>query len=153
MSDIKFYMQKVDSQGVLIDGTLRDLEVDFSGLHYSKCEGLVDKGERKNIYTEDYADSDTLRVWQDDVVTRKATTITFTFVFVGDSRHSVYEQFYEYISNGKISYYDTKRLKEALLVFSEALEPSKDLFVGSVPYILASFKFQNLWGACKDKVL
>lgn len=153
MSDVKFYMQKVDSNDALIDGTLKDLEVDFSGLRYSKCEGLLNKGERKNIYTEEFADSDTLRVWQGDSVTRKATTITFTFVFAGTTRQSVYQEFYEYVSNGVISYYDTARMKEARLVLISAVEPSDDIFVGSTPYIKASFKFQNLWGECKDKVV
>lgn len=153
MSDVKFYMQKVDTSGNLVSDTLKDLEVDFNGLLYAKSEGLLNKGKRKNIYTEDYADSDTLRVWQGDDVTREATNVTFTFYFVGDTRQSVYDAFYEYIKNGIISYYDTLRYKEARLVFIEALETKEDIFKGSTPYINVSFKFQNLWGECKDKVV
>lgn len=153
MATYKFYMQKVDANGTLIANTLKDLEKDFNGLKYSQCEGLLNKGKRKNVYTEEYADSDTLRVWQDSDVTREATTITFTFCFVGTTRKSVYQSFYEYVKNGIISYYDTARLKEARLILVDALEPSDDIFVGSTPYIKANFKFQNLWGECKDKVL
>lgn len=153
MENVKFYMQKVDANGQLIENTLKDLEVDFLGMKYSRCVGLMNKGKRKNIHTENYADSDTLRVWQGDNVTREATTITFTFVFAGDNRKSVYDSFYEYIKNGIISYYDTARMKEARIVLIDALEPSDDIFVGSTPYIKADFKFQNIWGECKNKTL
>lgn len=149
--EVKHYIQKVNSDGTLISGTLKDLEVDFSGLLYSKAEGLLAKGKRKDIHTETYADSDTLRVWQGTNVTREATTITFTFYFKGDNRQKVYDNFYEYIKNGVIAYWDTARMKEARLVLIDALEPSDDLFKGSTPYISANFKFQNLWGECKDK--
>lgn len=151
--DVKFYMQKVDANGALISDTLKDLERDFEGLKYSRCEGLMNKGKRKNIYTEQFSDSDTLRVWQGDNVTRDATTITFTFVFAGNDRKSVYESFYEYVKNGIISYYDTARMKEARLVLIDALEPSDDIYKGSTPYIKAEFKFQNLWGECRNKTL
>lgn len=153
MENVKFYMQKVDANGVLIANTLKDLEVDFSGMKYSRCVGLMNKGKRKNIHTENYADSDTLRVWQGSEVTREATTITFTFVFAGDNRQGVYDSFYEYVKNGVISYYDTARMKEARIFLVDALEPSDDIFVGSTPYIKADFKFQNIWGECKNKTL
>lgn len=153
MEDVKFYMQKVDANGALISDTFKDLESDFSGMRYSRCVGLMNKGKRKNIYTEQYSDSDTLRVWQGEDVTREATTITFTFVFVGNDRKSVYESFYNYVKNGIIAYYDTARMKEARLVLIDALEPSDDIYKGSTPYIKADFKFQNLWGECKNKTL
>ena len=153
MENVKFYMQKVDANGDLIANTLKDLEVDFLGMKYSRCVGLMNKGKRKNVHTEEYADSDTLRVWQGTEVTREATTITFTFVFAGDNRQSVYDSFYEYVKNGVISYYDTARMKEARIFLVDALEPSDDIFVGSTPYIKADFKFQNIWGECKNKTL
>lgn len=142
--EIKFYMSK-EGEGV------KDLEVDFDGLRYSKCEGLFDKGKRKNIYTEEYSDSDVLRVWQGDDVTREATKITFTLYFLGDNRHSVYESFYNFVKNGKITYYDTKRKKEALLVLMDAVKISEDEWNGSIPYVETKFEFNNLWGECKDK--
>lgn len=153
MSNIKFYMQKVDVNENLIDGTLKDLEVDFSGMLYYKCEGLLNKGKRKDIVIESHANSDKVRVWQSANLSREETNITFTFYFKGEERLSVYEQFYEYVKDGIISYWDTKRLKEARLVLVDALEPSNDLYKGSEPYISADFKFKNLWGECKTKVL
>ena len=35
-SEYSFYMQQCTKEGVLIDGTLKDLERDFEGLRYAK---------------------------------------------------------------------------------------------------------------------
>lgn len=140
---VKFYMQK--------DGEdAKDLEADFVGLKYSKCTGLLAKGKIKNKYTETYAESDELRIDEGDDITREATNITFTFFFVGDKRIKTYDAFYNYVKSGKIKYHDTQRKKQAFLSLMEAVEPSEDIWVGSTPYIKADFKFQNLWGECKD---
>lgn len=143
---IKHYMQKQGENAI-------DLEACFPGLKYSKCTGLLTKGKRKDVVVESYADSDTLRVWQGSEVTREATNITFTFYFIGERRQSTYEFFYRYIRTGKISYWDTKRKKEALLIFTDKSDPKEDVYKGSIPYIMVDFKFQNLWGECKDKTL
>lgn len=144
--EVKFYMQKVD------DNVVKDLERDFVGLRYQKCVGLNDKGKPKNIYTEEYSDSDTLRVWQGAEVTRKATDITFSFVFMGDTRHKAFEDFYAYAKIGTIKYWDTARNKEALLVLTNEVKIGDEDWYGSTPYFKVDFKFQNLWGECKDKI-
>jgi hypothetical protein len=142
--EVKFYMQKEGESAI-------DLEAHFLGLRYQKCVGLNDKGKRKNIYIEEYSDSDTLRVWQGEEATRKATTITFTFFFIGDTRHEAFNDFYEYVKNGQIRYWDTARNKEALLVLADEVKIGDDSWKGSIPYFEVPFKFQNLWGECKDK--
>lgn len=142
--DIRFYMQKDDSEVCI------DLEAYFEGLKYSKCKGLTSKGKRKNVYFESYSDSDELRVWQGETVVREATTIVFTFYFIGDNRQQVYDDFYDYVKNGQIYYWDTKRNKKAYLVLEEAVDPKEDVYQGSTPYLCADFKFQNLWGECID---
>lgn len=142
--EVKFYMQK-EGEGAI------DIEAYFPGLRYQKCVGLNDKGKRLNIYTEEYSDSDTLRVWQGEEVTRKATTITFTFFFLGDTRREAFNNFYNYVKNGKITYWDTARNKEALLVLADEIKISEEDWKGSTQYFSASFKFQNLWGECKNR--
>lgn len=144
MENCKFYMQQ-DTDGAKV----YDLEVDFNGMKYLQCKGLEDKGKAKNKYTEDYADSDELRVHEPAVVCREATTITFTFVFVGENRQSVYESFYNYVKKGKFFYHDNVRNKQAYITMIDAVKPSEDIYKGSTPYIKADFKFQNLWGECK----
>lgn len=144
VQEYSFYMSKEGE-------SVRDLEKDFEGMKYIKCEGLLDKGKRKNVYTESYSDSDTLRVWMGEEVTREATGITLTFVFIGDNRQNTYRDFYNYAKNGKITYYDTARNKEALLVLMDAIKVKDDIWKGSTPYIEVDFKFKNLWGECKDR--
>lgn len=148
---VKHYMWKDGENDFSPSGTM-DLESRFDGLKYSKCDGLNAKGKRKNIHIEKYADSDELRVWQDsETVLREATEITFTFFFVGSNRQAVYDDFVEYISNGKIHYWDDMRKKESFMVLSSASKPREDVYKGSIPYILADFKLQNLWGECPTK--
>ena len=142
--EIKHYFKKDN------DATIKDLEKDFIGLKYCKCVGLEARGARKNVYTENYADSDEIRVWQGKDVTREATEIVFTFYFLGDSRQSIIDSFYEYIKNGLISYWDTKRYKKAYMIFKDKFTISEDMFVGSTPYKKVDVTFQNLWGECKN---
>lgn len=128
-----------------------DIESRFEGMLYSRCEGLLAKGKRKNIHTETYADSGELRVWMDEnAVCREATNITLTLFFTGDNRKAVYDSFCEYISNGKFYYWDTMRKKLAYMVLIDAVKPKEDSYKGSIPYILGEFKLQNLWGECRD---
>lgn len=149
MSNYKFYMQKQPIDGV--EQKLYDLEEDFVGLKYSKCVGLDLLGKPKNKYTETYSDANEVRYWEGYPLTREATNITFTFFFIGDKRKETFDKFCSYVSNGKITYYDTARKKEVLLVMMDEVKPSEDMYKGSKPYIQADFKFLNLWGAAKDK--
>lgn len=148
---IKHYMWKDGEDDYSPLGS-SDLESRFPGLKYSKCDGLNSKGKRKNVYIEEYSDSKMLRVWQDpEEVTREATDITFTLFFTGTDRQDKYDDFVEYVSNGKIHYWDSKRKKEAFMVLVDAIDPKEDTYKGSVPYLLAEFKLQNLWGECPTK--
>jgi hypothetical protein len=128
----------------------KDLETRFPGIRYSSCDGLNNKGKRTNIHTESYADSDELRVWQGETVTREPTTITLSLYFIGENRQVIYEEFYQYISNGKVYYWDNVRKKQAYMILEDELKIREDVYKGSTPYISVDFKFQNIWGACKD---
>lgn len=143
MKKVLFYMKKE------ADETWINIESTYTGLRYKECKGLEDKGKPKNIYTESYADSDTLRVYMPDKVLRESTTITFSFVFVGEDRKIAYERFFAYVSNGKLYYYDTARKKKAYMILKEALTITEDVYKGSTPYMIVDFKFTNLWGECK----
>lgn len=148
---VNFYLYTTvdphDGESQIVDS--RDLEVEFAGLRYAKCVGLHDKGEIKNIYTEEYADSDELRVYVPETIHRKNTELTFTFYFIGETRQASYEAFCNYASQGIMWYYDTKRLKKAKVILKEKLKPTEEVSKGNKPYLCADFKFINLWGECK----
>jgi hypothetical protein len=142
--EVKFYIKRES------DANYTDLESYFNGMKYSKCVGLEDLGKPKNIYTETYADADVLRVHIPESVKRTATDITFTFIFFGENRKSVYDRFNEFIKGQKLYYYDTARNKQAYMVLIDKTEPEEDIYKGSTPYMSVDYKFQNLWGECKS---
>lgn len=144
MSKYTHYIQKEGEEKV-------NLETYFGRILYSKCEGLDTKGKRKNVYIETHSDSDNLRVWQGEEVTREATKITLTLAFIGDreEREATFDALYNFIKNGKLYYWDTARHKKAYLILQDEYKPSKEQWYGSQPYITASIPLQNLWGECK----
>lgn len=145
--DVKFYMKREGVDEDYID--IEDYFVEpYTRLRYSKCDGLEDLGKAKNIYTETYADADELRVYLPENVTREATTLTFTFAFIGVNKQKVYDRFCEFITGSKIYYYDTARMKQAYMVFTDKSAPKEDVYKGS-SYMVVDFKFQNLWGECR----
>lgn len=145
------YIHYIQAEG---DTSPKNLETDFGNgnVKYSKCEGLNNKGKRKNVYTESFADSDGISVWQGDEVVREATKITLTLYFIGEERDrmSAYNDLYDYIKNGRFYYWDTARLKKAYLVLADEFKPSSELWYGGTPYIEAKITLQNLWGECKN---
>ena len=154
MSNVKFYMQKCSKDGTLINGTAKDLEVDFKGLIYIEAKGISKIGKVKNIYIEQYADSDTLRTWHPSEVgektTHEATTIQLKLLFHGEDRRKVYESFNDYIMDGYHIYWDTLRKKKFVFMVIEQSEPSDDIIKGSVPFMVCTWTLQNLKGKTED---
>lgn len=143
---VKHVMNKYRKDGTYIQGSSRDLETYYSGLKYIEAKGLTDKGKRKNVYTETYSDSDKIRLWQGDDVTREATTIKMSFLFMGETRYQIYNDFYDYVKNDIIRYFDTKRLLQVDMVLIDKVTISNEQLKSGVPYFVADFTFQNLYG-------
>ena len=142
----KFYIQQCDKNGVLIDGTLKDLEVDFDGLKYSKCEGIETLGSIKNIYEETYADSSKVRTYMPSKVEREATTVTLTLYFFGNNRYDTRNKFNEFISGKFLKYWDTARNRWFMFYHKEEIQVSESMWYASTPYIKCEYKLQNVYG-------
>lgn len=129
-----------------------DLENDFNGLMYVRCDGMFAKGERKDVYFEDFSESDTLNAWQgdNDDVARKATNLTLSLLFTGTERKVEYERFYNIIKKGKWYYWNTVKKKLAFVMLKDEFRPSEEMYKGSTPYFRVDVPLQNLWGECKD---
>lgn len=145
-SQYTHYMQRVD-----IDGqTAYDIETQFPGLLYMKAEGINDIGKSKNIYTEQYADSDTLRYHlpNDGVYTNEATKVTMHFLIVGDAstRQNTYNNFVEYIRTGVHRYWDDARNREFDFIVTDEIKVSSEKWHGSNPYVELAIPMQNLYG-------
>lgn len=150
MSDVKFYMQKCDKNGSLVNDTLKDLEIDFEGLRYVEAKGIEKIGKVMNAYVEHYSNSNTLRVWHPsengEETTHEATIIELKLLFHGENRRSVYNEFVEYIRDGYHVFWDTLRNKKFTFIVLESIEPTDDTFKGGEPYIMCTWKLQNLKG-------
>lgn len=150
MTNYKFYMQQCTKDGVLIDGTLRDLEADFSGLRYAKCEGLNNYGAAKNVYIEKYADSENLRAYVPDTILHESTEIKFTFYIFGNAsdRQATLDALMAYLDNGRYFYYwDTARKRKFMFIPpTTAITPSDELWYAGKPYFKIELTLQNVNG-------
>lgn len=144
----KFYMQQVKN-GELVAKTRKDLEADFDGLRYISAKGINAIG-KPNIYTETYADSDTMRVYVPKNLTNASTTITFTFYFFGENRQASYDAFNEYIRNGIHRYWDTARNKYFDFVVDDSIDVKDERWHSGIPYIAVDYKVRNLRGKTLD---
>lgn len=149
MADYKFYMSR------WIDNAWEEqvsLEDYFSGMKYVSCEGLSTKGKIKNIYTENFAEVDDLRVYMPETVVRENTDIEFVFGFEKENRRDTFDSFVDWVSGYKIKYWDTARNRELEMVLIDKVEVDEDILIGSSPFITVNFKFKNLKGSTKKHV-
>ena len=149
MADYKFYMSR------WIDNAWEEqvsLEDYFSGMKYISCEGLSTKGKIKNIYTENFAEVEDLRVYMPETVVRENTDIEFVFGFEKENRRDTFDSFVDWVSGYKIKYWDTARNRELEMVLIDKVDVDEDILIGSSPFITVNFKFKNLKGSTKKHV-
>ena len=159
-NEYKFYMQACDHEGNPIEGAqIMDLEKDFKvekdgvvvgQLRYKECKGLNEIGAAR-VYTEEYSDSDRLRVHIPDNLTHKATTVTLTLYFVGEDRYKVYDSFNTYLKESKYHiYYDSARKKKLTFFMKDEIGVGESQWFGSTPYIQVEYKLSNIFGKTED---
>lgn len=151
MIKYEFYMQRY------VDGVWEapvSLENKFKGLKYMRCIGISDKGNIKNIYTEDYAEADNLRVYVPKEPKRESTELEFEFAFLGENRRDLYDQFVDWCTGHKIKYWDTFRNREVdmILVDGIKIDDSDDKSTGDTKYIVVKIKFKNINGQTKKHI-
>lgn len=149
INDYRFYFQRYPIDGIVQE--TKDLERDFAGCRYLKCEGLSAYGKIKNIVTEDYAETEMPRVYIPDEITRETTSVQFTLYFAGANHRDVYDSFIEYITGHKLIYWDNCRNREVHLLLEDEVSLDEDI-VKNKHYIIAKIKFTNLKGTSKKKV-
>lgn len=149
MADYKFYMSRWIDNAWETQVSLEDY---FSGMKYISCEGLSTKGKIKNIYTENFAEVEDLRVYIPETVVRENTDIEFVFGFEKENRRDTFDSFVDWVSGYKIKYWDTARNRELEMVLIDKVEVDEDILIGSSPFITVNFKFKNLKGSTKKHV-
>lgn len=148
-SQYNHYMQRIDvaSQQVI------DIEEEFVGLLYKQAEGLNNIGKTKNVYTEEYADSDRKRFFlpPDGNYANEGTKITMKFLVVGNpvDRQNTIDRFYEYVRKGVHRYWDTARNREFEFIVQDEIKQSDECWHGSQPYVEITVTMQNLNGCTR----
>lgn len=147
----KFYMQRLVNDSW--ESAVNILER-FPGMKYLVCEGLSNFGKIKNVYTEDYAEAEELRVYIPKNPVRESTDVVFKFGFVGKNRRDVYDQFVNWLSGYKIRYWDDFRNRQAELVLIDAVEVDSDDDVskGDTPFMVTEIKFKNIKGKTEKRI-
>lgn len=144
-------MVECNNKGKVADNAVEiDLEEHFDGLTYMKIEGLNKLGKPR-VYTEKFADSDRLRVYKPDDMSRESFTVTFSFAFIGENRYNTYHEFVEYISTGVKRYHDTARNKYLYFFVNSEIKPAKEMWHGSTPYLTADIQVQSIFGKTFDE--
>lgn len=158
-SQYTHYMKRVDIDGA----TTYDIESHFTGLLYERAEGMNDVGKAKNIYTETYADSDSLRVslpkhnsgsvmvHSVNDIANEATKITMYFLVVGTAsqRQTTIKNFRDYVRTGIHRYWDDARNLEFDFIVQEEFKVSDERWHGSQPYVEVAVPMQNINGKTK----
>ena len=124
----------------------KNLMVDFEGLVYSQCSGLETIGAAKNIYVEDYADSNKTRVYIGNPITNKPTTIKLVLFFTGEKRSKVRNDFNEFIRHGYTKYWDDARKRLLHFYVSKELPVGEEKWNGSLPYLKCEYQLENISG-------
>lgn len=121
-------------------------------LLYRKCTGLENVGKVKNIYTETYADSETVRVDFPGTITYEATVITLNLVVKRPvdvvSGNNELKNIVDLVAfTTPTVFWDNVRNKMAVMILTEAAEAKEDKYKG-MKYLEVELKFNNLMGYC-----
>ena len=146
----KFYMQKCLKDGTPIAGTLKDLEEDFEGLRYSELKGIHFVGAPKNVYTEEFSESNTLRTYVPDNVANKNTSLSLKLYFFGENRAKTYDLFNKFISNGYTKYWDEYRNKSFIFILNKEIKPATENWYKGTPYLEVTYNLTNIYGKTFD---
>lgn len=143
MADFKFYMSRWINNAWEDEISIEDY---FKGMKYISCEGLSTYGKVNNIYTENFAEVEDLRIYIPDTIVRENTDIEFVFGFEKENRRDTYDSFVNWVSGYKIKYWDTARNRDVNMVLIDEIKVDEDILIGSSPFITVPFKFKNLKG-------
>ena len=154
-SQYSHILQRID-----VSSPVLDIEDEFPGVLYMKAEGINDIGKAKNIYTEEYADSDRKRVYLPselqegemvhklDLIANESTVVTMTFLIVGDAdtRQQIMERFFNEVRTGVHRYWDDARNRQFDFIVTDEIKVSEEKWHGSQPYVEVQIPMQNLNG-------
>lgn len=146
-TDYRFYIHKHTQ------GTTTFPKVDVEDMF--KCRFMKMSGATvpavKNVYSEDYAEQDGLRMWVPDPadITYKDSEITITLRWRSDECGDVEEasdNFFNYVTGQKLEWYDTFRNKYWQLILTDTPSVQFEDLHSPLQYKVVDYKFTNYGG-------
>ena len=159
MIEPKVFIAKVskDSNGKysIVDGTTKEVTSDFVGTYYQSADGVETYGAPR-VYTEEYPESKELDVFFPEDTNLKSTEFTLKLYFIAPSDkkdneaieyiNTAYNTFTEFITGGKILYWDNVRKRKLLIALTDSVKPTTTSVLSGREYLAVSFKFKNIYG-------
>lgn len=129
-----------------------DIEENFS-CRYVRVEGLSDDGNVKNVYTEEYAETEELRVYSPKTILHKNNEISLTLLFLANNNTNPYDvqdnerRFFEFIKGRKVEFHDNFRNRWVSLLLLNKPETVGEVLYGGSRYRQVKYTFKNIYGS------
>ena len=150
MNDRIYYIQRLPTKDDLTPDTI-DIEATFDGLYINDIDGILDKGEVKNRYVEEFADIEGAKVYEPEKPLYKETKVVvkLTTIDKGEQAYSkfikAYVDFVDYITARPFILWDEMRKRKVELLLTEAIKPN-DILISGQERIQVDISFRNLKG-------
>lgn len=132
-----------------------DVESEFN-CKYVSFKGVSETGKVKNIYTENYAETEELRTFIPKDIVYENTELTLTLLFAPEGTTETDIQanerrFFEFVSGRKVEWYDTFRKRYVTLLLLNKPEVVNEVLYGGSRYRQVKYTFKNVFGRSFDK--
>lgn len=147
-----FYLQRYPEVEESFDRVNIEREYNCIYKQFSSFDGV---GEIKNTYTEDYAESDGVRIYipPKNELAHKTFECKLQLLFPRASCAADSRRFVEDFQGVRVEYYDTFRKRRATLVMTKAPTVSQERLYSDTKYQLMEFTFTNILGHTYDNSL
>lgn len=146
-SGYRFYIQKYPQGSVSFQRI--DVEEKFQ-CRFMKMDGVVESAV-KNVYTEDYAEIDGVRVHAPlpNKLRYSSSDIILKLRWRSDECADVLaaaDEFFKYVTGQKLEWYDTFRGRYLELILTDSPTVEYQKLNSPVKYLVMSYKFKNFAG-------
>lgn len=126
---------------------VEDIEKKYN-CKYKQFKSFFFNGEVKNVYTEDYAEQNGVRIWLPGCEERtyKSYDCTLELLFDKATCQKDVRELYNHINGQPLEYHDTFRNRYVKLLCTKQPSIAQEILYGERPYILVSFVFSNVDG-------
>lgn len=127
-----------------------DIEQRFK-CKYVKMEGIGENGKAKNIYTENFAEAEALRLYVPKTVIYENTNLSLTLLFLAENGDQMdiqtnEREFFEFVSGRPLEYNDTFRKRYVSMILINKPEVVGEVLYGDTRYRQIKYTFKNIYG-------